>query len=283
VAYKTTEAWREKPHGALTLELDVTALPALVEELRQRPEYADVRVTVNSVMLKIIAEGLKESPEMNAHTWFNPKTGLGEIIMFDEINIATPMVTSEGRMMTPVLQDVGRKNLREVCGAMQDLRRRVDNTDLDLLLREAALDDMRKRLARGRFGVLRRLIPAHFGPGRLPPIDRKAWRRHMQTPGADRITVENLHSATVLVSNVGSVFPDVSITITLLEVIAPQTVAIGVAPIHERPALPGEGDGGVRHVLPMTLCGDHRAMDFQQTVGFIRRVTALCASPNEIL
>ena len=91
VAHKTTEAWQEKPHGAVTLDLDVTPVIALVKDLRQRPEYVGVEVTMNSVILKIIAEGLRESPEMNAHTWYNPRSGLGELIMFDEINIATPM------------------------------------------------------------------------------------------------------------------------------------------------------------------------------------------------
>ena len=102
VAHKTLEAWDNAPHVSILVELDVTPLMASTGGHLARAEYAGTRVTINSVMLKIIAEGLKKSPEMNAHVQYSRLTGVGQVWLHDEINIATPFKASCGRMITPV-------------------------------------------------------------------------------------------------------------------------------------------------------------------------------------
>ena len=66
----------------------------------------------------------------------------------------------------------------------------------------------------------------------------------------------------------------------LLEIIQPQTVAIGLAAIQKKPLVITDAAGqeaiAIRQVLPMTICFDHRAMDFEAVTGFIREVTRLC-------
>ena len=83
---------------------------------------------LNTVMLKLIAEAIKASPDMNAYIEYNRRNNVGNIHYRDQIYIATPMMTPAQRMITPVLRDVGDKSLREVCEAMEALARRANNT-----------------------------------------------------------------------------------------------------------------------------------------------------------
>ena len=84
VAHKTVEAWDNAPHVSILVELDVTTLMASLADISARAEYAGTRVTINSVMLKIIAEGLKKSPEMNAHVQYSRLTGVGQVWLHEQ-------------------------------------------------------------------------------------------------------------------------------------------------------------------------------------------------------
>lgn len=287
VANKTLEGWRSAPHACILVELDVTNLLYFVHELKQSQEFTDTRVTINTVLLKVIAEGLKRSPEMNAHVEYNRGTAVGRVTLHDAINVAIPFRMADGRMMSPVLEDIGSKSLREVCEAMDALRRRVGNTDLDILLYEAGLHDTLRRLARGQFWVLRRLFANLVGKSRLPHIPWKARRKYAAIPESDRITPANLTSATVLVTNVGSVVSGMNITVEMLELIPPQTAAIALGPIARKPWAVYGDDGeetvALRDILPLTLCIDHRVMDLEHIRGFLDRVWELCQAPRELL
>jgi len=250
-------------------------------EVSARPEYAGTRLTINSLMLKIIAEGLKKSPEMNAHVQYSRRTGVGHVLLHDEINIATPFKAACGRMITPVIKGVERMTLLDVCRGMDDLKRRVANTHVDLLLLEAAHDDTWKRVRQGQLWmVLRRLWANFVGRDRVTLPSRQVAAAYYQKPAADRINVADLLSATILVSNIGSAMRELPGCFVLLEIIQPQTVAIGLAAIQKKPLVITDEEGqetiAVRQVLPMTICFDHRAMDFEALTGFIREVTRLC-------
>jgi len=281
VAFKTMEAWDDAPHVSILLELDVTTLMATLAEMSLRGEYAAPRVTINSAMLKIIADGLKKSPEMNAHVQYSRRTGVGHVLIYDEINIATPFKAACGRMITPVIKGVERMSLLDVCHGMEELKRRVANTHIDLLLLEAAHDNTWKRIRQGKlWGVFRRLWANFIGRDRIILPTKQVAAAYYQTPAADRITAADLLSATILVSNIGSAMRDLPGCFGLLEIIQPQTVAIGLAAIQKKPLVITNAEGqeviAIRQVLPMTICFDHRAMDFEAVTGFIREVTRLC-------
>jgi pyruvate/2-oxoglutarate dehydrogenase complex dihydrolipoamide acyltransferase (E2) component len=283
VAHKTVEAWDNVPHVSILVELDVTTLLSNLKKLSARPEFVGRRVTINSVMVKIVAEGLKKSPEMNAHVQYSRGTGVGRVWLHDEINIAMPMRASCGRMITPVLKGVGRMSLAEVCRGMEALKRRVANTNVDLLLLEAARFDTGQRLRHGQLlAVLRRVWANFFGRDRVSMPPRRVAQAYHETPAAERVTAADLRSATILVSNIGSTMRDLPGGFGLLEIIQPQTVAIGLGAVQKKPRVVSDAAGreaiAIGQVLPMTICFDHRAMDFEALTGFIREVTRLCSN-----
>lgn len=282
VAHKTMESWINTPHVGIQLDLDVSPVLEFSRQAASMPAYRDVRVTLNSVMLKIIAVAIKHAPEMNAHIVYNRSASVGKVTRFDAVNIAVPQRARDGRMITPVLARADEKSLRDICLGMEDIRRRVANTDVDLLLLEAGLNDTWERLSRLQFfTVLRRLYANFIGPSRLSLPGRGARRAYGQIPESDRITPEDLLSATTLVSNIGSLMPGVPAQFSLLEIIPPQTTAIGLASVCRKPVVCADESGAehieIRDILPAVICFDHRAMDFEHIVGFIKELYRLCA------
>jgi pyruvate/2-oxoglutarate dehydrogenase complex dihydrolipoamide acyltransferase (E2) component len=239
------------------------------------------------VLLKVIAEGLKCAPEMNAHIEYYPRTSVGFITTFEDINVAVPFRSEDGRMITPVVENVGRKSLAEVCDAMEDLKRRALNSNVDALLLEAALHDSFKRLFRGDLRIFIRLWANFISSTRLPKVSKEKRRAFAALPDTERITPENLISATALVSNMGSVVRGVDMSFNLLEIIQPQTIAIGLGAMTRKPVVvesaSGQEEVQIRNILPLTLCFDHRAMDLEHVRPFIDKINTLCKNPALLL
>lgn len=288
VAHKTVESWETIPHAGLVVDLDVTGVIAFTKGLRDMPAFKGIRTTMNSVMLKIIAESIKESPDINAELRYSKRSNTGRILYRDSIDIAVPMLTAENRMITPIVRDVGTLSLRDVCHAMEQLKQRAHNTKVDLLLLEVGLRDTWERLGRGQFlTVLKRLWANFVAPNRLTLPPREERRQYSRIPATERLTSDDLLNATTLVSNVGSVMPHANFHGVLLEIIPPQLTAMMLAGIQKRPVVvknaAGEDTIAIREILPLTFYLDHRALDFEHVMGFLKRLRHLCEHPAELL
>jgi len=286
-AHKTSEAWETVPHAGIIIELDVTTLLTFIESLKQSPDFKDLRPTINLVMLKIIAEGLKKSPELNAYIKYSKDSNAGEIILLEDVNIAVVTYLADGRTITPVLMQVDKKSLKELCKDMEYLQQRIKNTNIDYLLFEAAWMDTMENMRQGHLcRVINRAVHNFFGKNKVIP-PRKALKEYETIPPEDRITAKDLLSATVLVSNIGPVFKGLRCSIGLLQVIPPQVAVFGVASVRRAPVVirdeMGEEVVAIRDILPVSIYADHRGIDFGPAVDMIRRILELCEHPDELL
>ena len=286
VANRTMEGWLDAPHASIVIDCDVTRLLESFRIAKQTRELSGLHLTLNIVFLKLIAEAIKCSPDMNAHIKYSRSSAVGSVTQFESINIAIPLRTADGRMVTPVLHNVGELTFSEMCREMEQLRRRVKNTNVDLLLREAGLNNCMEQIRHGRFGVLRRIYANLLGKGRVKRVPRAVRKQYETVPRAARINPEDLTSATVLVSNIGSVLPSMPITIQMMQIISPQTTAIGIPAVVRKPLVVRDAHGHerveIRDVLPLTLCFDHRVMDLEHILGFLGRVHELLEEPGEL-
>jgi pyruvate/2-oxoglutarate dehydrogenase complex dihydrolipoamide acyltransferase (E2) component len=288
VAHKTVESWQTIPHAGLVIDLDVTEVLSFVDALRQKEEYRDIRITMNSVILKIIAESIKESPEINSSISYSNKNGSGKVLYRDSIDIAVPMVTKEKRMITPIVRNLDRLSLPDVCRAMDELKRRANNTPIDLLLVEVSLLDTKERFFKGQFlSILRRIWANFFSAQRISMPPLKERRRFARVPLTERLGPADLLDATTLVSNGGTLVPGLPCHCVLLEIIPPQITAMGLTGIQRKPMVmkneAGEESVAIRSIMPMTFYIDHRALDFEHVVGFLHRLHGLCAEPEELI
>ncbi len=189
--------------------------------------------------------------------------------------------------ITPVLRQAGKKTFREVCDGLTDLRRRTENTDINYLLLKAARQETLYRLRRGRLGVWKRYWSAYLGKGRLDIPSRRRRRELKAVPESQRLIPDDLTSGTTLVTNIGSVMPELRSHLGIIEVIPPHTCAIGLAAGRKEPVVVTTQDGtdqvAIRHVLTVTLIADHRVVDFRHMVGFLKTVTGCCREPASLI
>lgn len=108
VSNMTSESWETIPHAVVTYEPECTKFMQVVKELN-KDATKETKLTINSIMLRVIVEGLKVCPALNAHINFNRALVRGCVTEFKEINISMPMMLDTGEMMTINMHDMHKK------------------------------------------------------------------------------------------------------------------------------------------------------------------------------
>lgn len=286
VANMTTESWQTIPHVSYMYEPDVTGL---IEEykkmnLGRRP---DEKVSLNTLTMKIITEGLKAAPIMNSHIKFDSRLVRGRIDSFKEINISMPMILPNGEMMTVNLRDFHNKSLNEMDAYIADVKRKAENTNLEQAMFEVSLNDTLTKLKKGKaLRALYRFIGSKTGKHKVKTLSGSKKKEYYAINENDRLTKADLEQGTVTISNIGSLYKNQKGSAALLEVIPPQVCAFAVGAIQERPLVITDDKGNktieARKVLPLCIAFDHRAMDFGECVPFIKALDEIFENPATI-
>lgn len=286
VANMTTESWANVPHVTYNYEPDVTEFMIEYKRLNENCD-SDSKVTLNTLMLKIITEGLKADPIMNSHIEFNSKLVRGEIHTFEDINISMPMVLPNGEMMTINLHNFENKNLDEMTSYIKDVNRRIENTDLNEVMFDVSLDNTLTGLKQGKVKqTFYRLIGSKTGKHKVKTLSGKAKSAYYKIPEEDRLTKRDIEQGTITVSNIGSVYREQRGATCLLEIVPPQICAFAVGAVQDRPVVVenenGEKEIAIRQIMPLCIAFDHRALDFGEIVPFIKRLDEIFEEPEII-
>ena len=286
VANMTAESWETIPHVTYNYEPDVTEF--MIEYKRLNENCApEEKITLNTIMLKIIVEGLKADPAMNAHIEFDRKLVRGEIHTFQDINISMPMVLPNGEMMTINLHNFENKNLNQMVDYIKDVNRRVANTNLNEVMFDVSLDNTLTALKHGKIKqTLYRLIGSKTGKHKVKTLSGKAKRDYEAIPEKDRLTKRDIEQGTITVSNIGSTYRQQRGETCLLEIVPPQVCAIALGAVQDKPVVivneKGEKEIAIRQVMPLCIAFDHRALDFGEIVPFIKRLDEIFEAPEII-
>jgi pyruvate dehydrogenase E2 component (dihydrolipoamide acetyltransferase) len=289
VAYMTSSSWRSVPHVTYLYEPDLTefyaAFKALAAEHSGRDPSAR-RITFNTILIKAIVEGLIAAPTLNSLLEYHPETGLGRLLVCEDVNVALPWLLPDGRMITPIIAKANKMSLSALSDAVAALARRIDQTNIDELLLEAATAGTRDQLRNRPFGVFRQILAAATSQNRTPRLRGEARQRYYNLPADVRLTKDDLMDATVTISNIGSLYREQRGFFGLLEVIPPQALAIGVGAVQDKPGIYTDPRGvqqiGIRKVVPLCLAFDHRAFDFDAVVPFLCRMDQVFGRPDQI-
>ena len=284
VANMTTESWETIPHAGSNYEPDVTDFWETWQALRKSdPRWAGI--TFNTLMLYAITQGLIACPAMNGHIRFRRESANGTVEQHRAIDISMPMSLPDGGMMTINMHDCQSKTLRQMADAMEDIRRRLANTNLEHAMYGAALENTVRLLKQGKFyRVARRLYGNTVGKGKMVRLKGQARRDYLAIPETERLTKRDIEQGSITVSNLGSVYRGGAYAPpTMLEIIPPQVCVVGIGGLTERPGVVVTGDKTKaivpRQFLPISLMFDHRALDYGDLVPFMRRLDEIFANP----
>ena len=286
IANMTTEAWQTVPHIGYSYEPEVTKFMEAVKKLNASGKF-DSKITVNTIMLKAITEGLKAAPELNANIHFDQKRVKGYITEYEDIHASMTWVLPNNEMMTINLHDIGSKSLKELNEYIADTARRIENTNLDEVMYSISFDDTIQKLKHGHvMKAVNRLIGAKFGKHKVTVLKGKEKEEYYKIPETDRLTKEDIRQGTVCISNIGSTTRGIHGRCTMLAIIPPEVFVLCMSSVQKQPVVAQDENGNdiivPGNVMPMQLVFDHRALDFGKLIPFIKRLEEIFDKPEEI-
>ena len=125
IARRLTEVHQSVPVFFLTSSFDATAVVTLKEVVSKRSGKEGPRVSVNDILLRCIAQALREVPEVNAQ-W----TG-DSIVRKGGVDIGVAVALPEG-LVTPVIRDADQKSVLEIAAEVRELAGRAKEGKLSV-------------------------------------------------------------------------------------------------------------------------------------------------------
>ena len=104
------------PHVSVWLDCDVTATMQLVERLKTRREFVDLRVSPLVIVAKAVCLALQRTPELNSF-WDEPAQ---QIVLKSSINLGIAAATPRG-LLVPNIKGADSLSLVELTAALQEV------------------------------------------------------------------------------------------------------------------------------------------------------------------
>jgi 2-oxoisovalerate dehydrogenase E2 component (dihydrolipoyl transacylase) len=104
------------PHVSVWLDCDVTATMQLVERLKGRREFADLRVSPLLIVARAICLALRRTPELNSF-WDEPAQ---HIVLKSAVNLGIATATPRG-LLVPNIKGAESLSLAELAAALQEV------------------------------------------------------------------------------------------------------------------------------------------------------------------
>ncbi|MCD7774540.1 MAG: 2-oxo acid dehydrogenase subunit E2 [Clostridiales bacterium] len=289
VANMTSESWRSIPHVSYVFEPDMTDFIVKYREFDSNLKKEGKHVTLNTVILKAIAEALKKAPQLNAHFHFEPKLVRGKVTTYDQIDISMPWILPDEKMMTITMKDIGNRSLGNITEYMAKTAKKIEKTDVNEAMYQVSMHDTFDKLSKGKFlQVGQRLFGSFTNKNhRVHHLTGDAKKAYDAIPDDDKITYEDLQQGTITVSNIGASTRGHDGTLAMLMIIPPQVCAIGICSLTKKPIVvtneKGEDEIKIRTTIPLDICFDHRVLDFGEVKPFMDALQDIFNHPESFL
>lgn len=286
VSHMTSSSWQNVPHVSYIYEPDITAFYDEFTKLSKERSKIGFKISFNTIMIKVIIEGLLKAPDLNSYIEYNNKKTDGVLHILEQINISIPWLLANGKMITPAIISAEKMSLNDIATYISDLSKRIEQTDIDEMLYKVAFTDTINELKKFNFKVFRRILASKVTKYKISRLKGKEKQAYYSIPESERLTEKDIMYGTITVSNIGSLYKDQKGFFALLEIIPPQVFAIGIGSIQEKPGVflspTRHKEIGIRKTLPMCLAFDHRAIDFNSIVPFLKALDSIFANPKVI-
>ena len=290
VAFSTSDSWKRVPHVAYLYEPDVTDFVAFYRHrcrTLMNHQGETKKITFGTVLLKLVAEGLKAAPRLNAFLRYSPATSRGRLSVQRHVNVTLPWLLDDGKVVTVVVPHAEETSIVDLQAGIEALAQRIAGSNLREVLNQAASRDTLRRLASGQAAGFMRLISALLRLSKLDSLRGEERRRYYAADSSTRLTPRDISTGTVVVSNIGSIQSRHTGKFALLDIVAPQVFAVGISAIREAPVVVTGGTGekiiAIRSVLPFCLVFDHRAFEFGELLPFLERLDQFFSDPSLLL
>jgi pyruvate dehydrogenase E2 component (dihydrolipoamide acetyltransferase) len=280
ISSATGSGWKA-PHAVYVYEADATELLEEFDALNNSVAD-DKKIALNTVIMKIVVEGIKVDPRLNAHISFNPWLCSGHIKIINNIDVNTPVLLPTEEMITVKIPDCGIKSLSEMENHIKKLMYKLNNTNADITLLDVGLEDTFKQIRRGDFfHPLGRILGLKFGKDRLKRFSKKDKNGHKKAADDIHLSNDDMNMGTVTISNLGAAARDTIGAPVLIDLISPQVLAVGIGAIQDKPII-FNSEIVSRKIIPFCIVFDHRALDFGIISKLIKQIDFFFKRPQTI-
>ncbi|MDD6012735.1 MAG: 2-oxo acid dehydrogenase subunit E2 [Oscillospiraceae bacterium] len=274
-------AQRNCPTPAYTYQVDITGF---WEEYQKLKSSCDYHLTFNTLLMRLLAEGLKAAPRLNAHLEYNHTSSCGRLIVKDHIDVAMPVFLESGETFPIKVKNIENKSLREIAQQVDDLLERLHNTDMDQVLFDLVAQRMVGFAMRGKLlSTISQIATGYIGKYKVAKVSDlfKKVPRDSHT-----LQIDELNEATVCLSNWGPLSDNLKGCVTFSPLLYPQVFLMSVGNARDKEYAfkneAGEVEIGVKKELPISLMFDHRIGGFGDVVPFVKRLDEIFEHPEII-
>ncbi len=270
------------PAGGYNYEADITDFWAEFKALKSEVDYP---LSFNTLMLRVLAEGLKAAPRLNSHLEYDRKTTCGRLIVKKHIDVAVPIFMENGETFPVKLRHLEEKNLKEIYEEMARLQKVLKTTDVDSVLFDLIAQRMVGFVLKGKIGMAASQIATGYVGKYKVAKPSGLFKKAPRNPETSLQPYE-LSEATVCLTNLGSISKGLSGNVTYAPLLFPQTFIMAISSVQDRQVAfkneKGEVDIAERKILPVNIMFDHRIGGFGDVVPFIKKVNEIFENPKVI-
>jgi pyruvate dehydrogenase E2 component (dihydrolipoamide acetyltransferase) len=113
-------AWATIPHVTQCAKADITELEELRQRFAPQAEAIGGKLTITAIMLKVVVAALKRFPQFNASL----DLGSEEVVYKKYYHLGVAVDTERG-LLVPVIRDVDRKSILELCVELHQVAERA--------------------------------------------------------------------------------------------------------------------------------------------------------------
>ncbi len=259
---------------------DVTKL---MEEFAKLRQEADYHLTFNTVMLRVLVEGLKAAPRLNAHIDYKPLSSCARLIVKKHIDVAVPVVLEDGKTFVVKLLNIENDDMKTIAAKLADVTARTANTDLNKALGDVVVDRVLSFVAQGKFiSVFAQMFTGLFGKYKVSkPIELlKKYKPN------NSLHKNEINEGTVCMTNWGTLYSGYTGDATITPLLYPQVFLMAIGNLRDTEYAfrndKGEVDLATKKELPITFVIDHRIGAFNDVLPFMKRLDEIFANPEII-
>lgn len=274
-------AQRTIPTPVYVYEADITKF---YEEYRKLKETCGYPLSFNTLMMRLLVEGLKVAPRLNAHLEYNHTASAGRLIIKKHIDVAMP-IFMENNVTFPVkVCAIEDKSLREIADQIADIMRRLEKTDVDSLLFDLIQQRMVGFMLKGKVvSTFAQILSGFVGKYSVTSV-KDLFKEKVRDP--ESLGMYSFNEGTVCMTNTGTLSRDLTGQITYGPLLYPQVFMLGLSNIkdvdypfrNEK----GEVDIATKKILPITLCFDHRLGGFGDVIPLVKKFEEVFTDPSVI-
>lgn len=274
-------AQRTIPTPVYVYEADVTKFYAEYKKLKETCGYP---LSFNTLMMRLLVEGLKVAPRLNAHLEYNHTASAGRLIIKKHIDVAMP-IFMENNVTFPVkVRAIEDKSLKELADQIADIMRRLQKTDVDSLLFDLIQQRMVGFMLKGKVvSTVAQIMSGFVGKYSVTSV-KDLFKEKVRDP--ESLSMYDFNEGTVCMTNTGTLCRDLTGQISYGPLLYPQVFMLGLSNIkdvdypfrNEK----GEVDIGTKKILPITLAFDHRLGGFGDVIPLVKKFEEVFNDPSVI-